>query len=58
VIRRRILALGAVAGALLLDALDTAEEQEFSPSVELPCEGSSGLGQPMTMDVVLTAVAP
>ena len=32
--------------------------QEFSTDVELPCEGSSGIGQPMTMDVVLTAVAP
>jgi hypothetical protein len=33
-------------------------QQEFSTDVELPCEGSSGIGQPMTMNVVLTAVEP
>ena len=38
--------------------LAPAAEREISPQVELPCEGSSGLGEPMTMDVVLTAVAP
>jgi hypothetical protein len=37
--------------------LDPAAEREISPQVELPCEGSSGLDQPMTMDVVLTAIA-
>ena len=31
--------------------------QELSPDVETPCTGSSGAGQPMTMDVVLTAIA-
>jgi hypothetical protein len=38
--------------------LGSVSGQEFSADVELPCEGSSGIGQPMTMDVVLTAVAP
>ena len=35
---------------------DPAAEQEISPSVELPCEGSTGLGQPMSMEVVITAI--
>lgn len=38
--------------------LDPAAEREISPDVEMPCEGSGGLDQPMTMNVVLTAVAP
>jgi hypothetical protein len=32
--------------------------REISPDVEMPCEGSGGLDQPMTMTIVLTAVAP
>lgn len=39
-----------------LFTLDPATGWEISPQVELPCEGSSGLNQPMSMDVVLTAV--
>ena len=37
--------------------LRTATSRELSVQVEMPCEGSGGLGQPMTMDVTLTAVA-
>lgn len=32
--------------------------REISPSVELPCEGSLGVGEPMTMEITLTAVVP
>jgi hypothetical protein len=32
--------------------------REFSVQPEMPCEGSSGLGQPMSLDVVVTAIAP
>jgi hypothetical protein len=36
--------------------LGAASDQEFSAGVDLPCVGSVGLGDPMSMDVVLTAV--
>jgi hypothetical protein len=36
--------------------LDPAAEREMSIDVEMPCQGSAGLGQPMSMDVVLAAV--
>jgi hypothetical protein len=39
-------------------ALPAAAARELSVEVELPCQGSTGSGQPMTMDVVLTAVTP
>lgn len=38
--------------------LAAAASQEFSPEIELPCEDSDGLGQPMSMDITLTAVGP
>ena len=38
--------------------LAAAAAQEFSPSVEMPCAGSVSLGEPMTMVMTLTAVAP
>jgi hypothetical protein len=38
--------------------LPAAAAQEFSPEVELPCDGSANLGDPMTMTINLTAVAP
>ena len=38
--------------------LASAAEHEFSPSVELPCEGSVGLDEPMTTEITLTAIAP
>jgi hypothetical protein len=38
--------------------LAAGDTQDASPSVELPCDGSVGLGDPMTMDITLTAVAP
>ena len=38
--------------------IDPADSREISPQIELPCEGSAGLQQPMTMNVVLTAVEP
>ena len=42
-------------GIFTLPAMAT---QEFSPEVELPCDGSDNLGDPMTMTIDLTAVAP
>lgn len=39
-------------------ALDPAATQELSPQIELPCEGSSGLGDDMSMQITFTAVAP
>ena len=38
--------------------LAAAADHEFSPSVELPCEGSVGIGEPMTTQITLTAVQP
>jgi hypothetical protein len=38
--------------------LASAAAHEFSPSVELPCEGSVGIGEPMTTEITLTAIAP
>jgi Tol biopolymer transport system component len=38
--------------------LDPAAAQESFTNVEMPCVGSLGLGDPMTMDITLTAVAP
>jgi hypothetical protein len=32
--------------------------QDASPNIEMPCVGSDGIGQPMTTNVTLTAVAP
>jgi hypothetical protein len=50
---------------LLVDAdgttpftLAAAAAQEASPSIEMPCVGSVGLGDPMTTNITLTAVAP
>lgn len=45
---------------LVLPAAGSPDDAElpFFLEVELPCEGSSGLGRPMSMDVVLTAVEP
>ncbi|MFY9580726.1 MAG: hypothetical protein WAQ33_15540, partial [Gaiellaceae bacterium] len=50
---------------LLVDAdgttpftLAAGTAQEASPSVEMPCVGSVGLGDPMTTNVTLTAAAP
>jgi hypothetical protein len=31
--------------------------REMSIDVEMPCQGSAGLGQPMSMDVVITAIS-
>lgn len=39
-------------------ALPAAATQEFSPQVELPCDGSDNLGDPMTMTIDFTAVEP
>jgi Calx-beta domain len=39
-------------------SLGAAADQEFSTGVDLPCAGSVGLGDPMTTNVTLTAVAP
>jgi hypothetical protein len=39
-------------------ALGPAADQELSTGVDLPCAGSVGLGDPMTTNVTLTAVAP
>jgi Tol biopolymer transport system component len=39
-------------------ALGAAADQELSAGVDLPCVGSVGLGDPMTTNVTLTAVAP
>jgi alpha-tubulin suppressor-like RCC1 family protein len=39
-------------------ALGAAADQELSTGVDLPCAGSVGLGDPMTTNVTLTAVAP
>jgi Tol biopolymer transport system component len=38
--------------------LGPAADQELSTGVDLPCVGSVGLGEPMTTNVTLTAVAP
>ena len=38
--------------------LAAAAAQDISPSVEMPCVGSIGLGDPMTFNVTVTAVAP
>jgi Calx-beta domain len=38
--------------------LGAAADQELSIGADLPCEGSVGLGDPMTTNVTLTAVAP
>jgi len=38
--------------------LGAAAAQDFSAGVDLPCVGSVGLGDPMTTNVTLTAVAP
>jgi TolB protein len=38
--------------------LGAAADQELSAGVDLPCVGSVGLGDPMTTNVTLTAVAP
>lgn len=38
--------------------LASATGQEFSPSIELPCDGSVGIGEPMTTEITLTAIAP
>ena len=35
-----------------------AVEREITPQIELPCESSAGIGQPMTLDITLTAIAP
>ena len=50
---------------LLVDAdgatpftLAAGAAQEGFPNIEMPCVGSVGLGDPMTMDITLTAVAP
>lgn len=39
-------------------SLGAAANQELSAGVDLPCVGSVGLGDPMTTNVTLTAVAP
>ena len=38
--------------------LGAAADQELSTGVDLPCVGSVGLGDPMTTNTTLTAVAP
>jgi sugar lactone lactonase YvrE len=38
--------------------LATGAVQELSPNVETPCVGSAGAGQAMSMEVVITAIAP
>ena len=38
--------------------LEVGAPRELAIQVELPCQGSDGAGQPMSMDVVLTAVEP
>jgi Tol biopolymer transport system component len=38
--------------------LAAAADQELSAGVDLPCVGSVGLGDPMTTNVTLTAIAP
>jgi len=38
--------------------LDAGAAQDASANVEMPCVGSVGLGDPMTTNVTLTAVAP
>ena len=47
----------AVTGPSSPVVLPSAAARELSVQVEMPCEGSDGLGQPMTMEVTLTAVA-
>jgi hypothetical protein len=39
-------------------SLEIGAPRELSIQVELPCQGSGGVGLPMSMDVVLTAVEP
>jgi hypothetical protein len=50
---------------LLVDAdgstpftLEAGASQDASPKVEMPCAGSVGLGQAMTTEIDLTALAP
>ena len=38
--------------------LDAAAAQDASPTIEMPCVDSVGLGEPMTTEIMLTAVAP
>jgi hypothetical protein len=38
--------------------LGASATQEFSTLVDLPCDGSVGLGEPMTTNLTVTAVAP
>jgi sugar lactone lactonase YvrE len=38
--------------------LDAAATQVASASIEMPCAGSVGIGEPMTMNITFTAVGP